>query len=527
MVCAPARPRRARADARRRALAGGPARAGRAARGGAERLPPRRRLRPHARGARRGRRDRADPGAAASASTPSAVAALLAEPLADELTRGAGDALRRAAARRRQAADARASGPTGGSTFIGHDSEGAELARAVLRRLRASERLADYVAGAHPPPPPPRLPRPRGRRSTPRTAWRYLRATEPYAADVTILTVADRLATRGRNAEPAIAAHLELARAMLAHALADRAAPRRPPLIRGDELAAELGIRPGPAPRRAARRARRGPLRRRDHDPRGRDPPRPRRVRFGVRRLTQLGSGARPSSASGWPAPRVRACMRGLTPSEGGTPRGSPGRRSVGRRMYQVEAVRTLVKPGSRARTGARVSRNVVLLGATSLLTDISSEMVGDRPAAVRRLRARRHAAAVRRARRPVQRRRGARARRRRVHRPTAASGTRRSRRPATGCRAVQLGLLLVGRPSGCSARSILLDRIGKGIRTAPRDALITLSTPRDAARPAFGVHRAMDTVGAMLGPLVAFGILRARAAARSTRCSSSRCASR
>src|SRR3954468_24285098 len=44
--------------------------------------------------------------------------------------------------------------------------------------------------------------------------------------------------------------------------------------------------------------------------------------------------------------------------------------------MYQVEAVRTLVRPGSRARTGARVSRNVVLLGATSLLTDVSSEMV-------------------------------------------------------------------------------------------------------------------------------------------------------
>ena len=80
-----------------------------------------------------------------------------------------------------------------------------------------------------------------------RAAWRYLRATEPYAADVTIFTVADRLATRGKNAEPAIAAHLELAREMLAHALAERAAGPRAPLIRGDELGARA---------RAASRAR-------------------------------------------------------------------------------------------------------------------------------------------------------------------------------------------------------------------------------------------------------------------------------
>src|SRR5690349_3065237 len=53
-------------------------------------------------------------------------------------------------------------------------------------------------------------------------------------------------------------------------------------------------------------------------------------------------------------------------------------------------------------------------------------------------------------------------------------------------------------------------DRTGKGLRTAPRDALISLSsTPRNRGR-AFGVHRAMDTTGALLGPLVAFLILRA-----------------
>lgn len=55
----------------------------------------------------------------------------------------------------------------------------------------------------------------------------------------------------------------------------------------------------------------------------------------------------------------------------------------------------------------------------------------------------------------------------------------------------------------------LAVDRTGKGLRTAPRDALISLtSTPGTRGR-AFGVHRAMDTAGALLGPLVAFLILR------------------
>jgi MFS family permease len=54
----------------------------------------------------------------------------------------------------------------------------------------------------------------------------------------------------------------------------------------------------------------------------------------------------------------------------------------------------------------------------------------------------------------------------------------------------------------------ILLDRAGKGIRTAPRDAMISLSTPEPQLGSAFGVHRALDTTGAVLGPLVAFALL-------------------
>jgi MFS family permease len=54
----------------------------------------------------------------------------------------------------------------------------------------------------------------------------------------------------------------------------------------------------------------------------------------------------------------------------------------------------------------------------------------------------------------------------------------------------------------------LLLDRIGKGIRTAPRDALIAAHTPMQTHGAAFGVHRTMDAVGAFAGPLVAAALL-------------------
>jgi poly(A) polymerase len=169
------------------------------------------------------------------------IAALLAEPLGDELTHGGA---MRFAALLHDAAKPQTRGvlPDGRVTFIGHDQAGADLARNVLRRLRSSQRLSDYVAAltrhhlrlgflVHE--------RPLGRREI----WRYLRATAPYSVEVTIFTIADRLATRGRNADEAIAAHVALAREVLAHAVADM--PREP-LIRGDELARELGLQPGP-----------------------------------------------------------------------------------------------------------------------------------------------------------------------------------------------------------------------------------------------------------------------------------------
>jgi hypothetical protein len=114
----------------------------------------------------------------------------------------------------------------------------------VLRRLRASERLCQFVGAlarhhlrlgflVHEAP----LDR--------RAIYRYLHATAPVQVDVIALSVADRLATLGTGSEKAITRHLELARRLLGEALAWLADPPRPPL-RGDELARALGIGPGP-----------------------------------------------------------------------------------------------------------------------------------------------------------------------------------------------------------------------------------------------------------------------------------------
>jgi MFS family permease len=69
--------------------------------------------------------------------------------------------------------------------------------------------------------------------------------------------------------------------------------------------------------------------------------------------------------------------------------------------------------------------------------------------------------------------------------------------------------LLFAGGFAGI-ASAVTVDRLGKGLRTGPRDALIAnASTPKDMGKN-FGVHRTMDTLGALIGPLVAFAILAA-----------------
>ncbi len=175
-----------------------------------------------------------------------ALTALLAEPLADGLTRGG--ALRWGAllhdAAKPLTRDVRPA--DGRVTFIGHDALGARLAGEVLGRLRASGRLQAHVAAlvrnhlrlgflVHEPQPLAR-----------RSVFAYLRGCQPVEVDVTLLSVADRLATRGERAQQAIDAHLGLARAVLVDALGWHAEGPPQPLLRGDELARELGIPAGP-----------------------------------------------------------------------------------------------------------------------------------------------------------------------------------------------------------------------------------------------------------------------------------------
>ncbi|MGZ8647071.1 MAG: MFS transporter [Solirubrobacteraceae bacterium] len=180
--------------------------------------------------------------------------------------------------------------------------------------------------------------------------------------------------------------------------------------------------------------------------------------------------------------------------------------------MYQVSDSTAVLRAHrrllSRGRSEPKVSRTVVLLGLTSLLTDISSEMVvtvlplylvyvgGFSPLAFGLIDGLYNGATA-----IVRLASGFIGDRWRRHKEVAVTGY--------GISAVcKLLLLGVGTAVSAIGAVVLLDRAGKGIRTAPRDAMISLSTPKEQLGTAFGVHRAMDTTGAMLGPLVAFGLL-------------------
>jgi len=54
-----------------------------------------------------------------------------------------------------------------------------------------------------------------------------------------------------------------------------------------------------------------------------------------------------------------------------------------------------------------------------------------------------------------------------------------------------------------------VLDRVGKGLREGPRDAIISLSVKKEELGKSFGYHRAMDTAGALVGPFIAYLLLR------------------
>ncbi len=185
--------------------------------------------------------------------------------------------------------------------------------------------------------------------------------------------------------------------------------------------------------------------------------------------------------------------------------------------MYPLDAaaLKTLGAPGSRgldyqgATDRRRVAPAIWLLGLVSCFTDISSEMVASilpvylfvhlqlsplefgvldglyqGVTAVARLAA------------------GVVADRWQRHKFTAVAGY--------GLSALcKLGLLAVGPAFGGIAAVLSIDRIGKGIRTAPRDALIALHATRADLAASFGVHRALDAAGVVIGPLLAFAVLR------------------
>ncbi len=163
--------------------------------------------------------------------------------------------------------------------------------------------------------------------------------------------------------------------------------------------------------------------------------------------------------------------------------------------------------PSLRARLGVGLSRNVLVLGFVSLFTDISSEMIVPirsiflvsvlgTPAILLGLI------------------------------EGVAESTASSLKIVSGRLADRLSerkpLILAGyglsnliKPFTAFVASwpqalslIFLDRVGKGIRSSPRDALLADSTAASHRGKAFGFHRAMDTVGASIGPLLTALIL-------------------
>jgi MFS family permease len=76
------------------------------------------------------------------------------------------------------------------------------------------------------------------------------------------------------------------------------------------------------------------------------------------------------------------------------------------------------------------------------------------------------------------------------------------------GMGALSKPMFALASSAGLVLSARLLDRVGKGIRGAPRDALVADITPPDLRGAAFGLRQSLDTVGAFLGPLLAMGLM-------------------
>ncbi len=154
----------------------------------------------------------------------------------------------------------------------------------------------------------------------------------------------------------------------------------------------------------------------------------------------------------------------------------------------------------------SRLPRTVVALGAVSLLTDLSSEMIypllpvflvglGGGPAFLGVVEGVAESTAAL------------------LKLVSGAVADRTARRKPLVV--LGYGIASVARPLVALARlpwHVLAvrfaDRIGKGLRTSPRDALLADAAPAEVRGRAYGLHRAMDHLGAVLGPLAAFALM-------------------
>lgn len=175
--------------------------------------------------------------------------------------------------------------------------------------------------------------------------------------------------------------------------------------------------------------------------------------------------------------------------------------------MYpiSIRPLLTLVRSSRASRVS--MPANVWALGFTSLLTDVSSEMVASTLPLIFVLHLHASPAALATADGVQQGVAGVArlvggvvADKVRAYRETAAVGYVLS----AACR---IGFLLSAIASQF-AFFLALDRVGKGIRTGPRDALLAHSVPHGETARAFGLHRSLDTAGAMLGPIVGYWVL-------------------
>ncbi len=179
--------------------------------------------------------------------------------------------------------------------------------------------------------------------------------------------------------------------------------------------------------------------------------------------------------------------------------------------MYQVDiaSLRSTARAASERRAGVLVPQAILVLGFVSCMTDISSEMV----ASILPIYAIQYLQFS-----PLQfglidglyQGVGAIARL-----ASGVIGDRWQRHKVValvgyGMSAVcKLAMWLVPGTPLSLATTIAVDRTGKGVRTAPRDAMISMHASESNLAAAFGVHRALDTAGVVIGPLTAFLVMR------------------